>query len=69
MPDEAPGCLELPPYPKGAGPGCILWHDGERLHWSDPPTGPGQQLTWTGSEWVAANPALGVAPKKDNEPM
>lgn len=56
MPDSAE-CLTVPPYPTGAGPGCILWGDGERLHWSDPPTAEGQVPTWSGSDWVPANPA------------
>lgn len=56
MPDT-PECLTVPPYPTGAGPGCILWGDGEHLHWSDPPTAPQQVPTWSGSEWVPANPA------------
>lgn len=69
MPDS-PGCLEIPPYPTGAGPGCVLWGDGEHLHWSDPPTGEGQVLTWNGKEWIPANPAgLRQAGGKDKEPM
>lgn len=62
-------CLEIPPYPTGAGPGCILWGDGERLHWSNPPTAEGQILTWNGSEWVPANPALSAPKGKNGEPM
>jgi hypothetical protein len=54
--------LTLPPYPAGAGPGCILWSDGIHLHWSDPPSGVGQILTWSGTEWVPTNPAAAPTP-------
>ena len=62
--DAIGGCVDIPPYPTGAGPGCILWSDGIHLHWSDPPTLEGQIPTWNGSEWVPAQPgALLTAPK------
>ncbi len=64
----ATNCLEIPPYPTGAGPGCVLWGDGEHLHWSDPPTAPGQVLTWTGTEWVAANPPAAMAKPEADKP-
>ena len=63
------GCTPLPPYPAGAGPGCLLWHDGEHFHWTDPPTGEGQYPVWNGKEWVLANPALAAPKGKNGEPM
>lgn len=64
-----PTCVDIPPYPTGAGPGCLLYGDGEHMHWSDPPED-GSQPTWSAAAgtYVMAKPAL-AAPKPDEQPM
>ena len=68
-PPMLPTCLDMPPYPTGAGPGCIFWGDGEHGHWSDPPVN-GSTAVWNAeaNEWQMTNPAAAPKPNGDKPP-